>query len=252
MLRRNSPDRAGFFSRMIRWGRIIGASLALFAVPTGAADAASPYAKATLERCDRDAREAVFDGRVSTVRRAAKMQLRFTLQVSTSERPRWRKVQAPTWGEWITAPRSFAKYTYSKTVQELLPPASYRAIVDFRWKDRKGRTVRSERVVSPLCKLPDRRPDLEVRTLGYENGQYVATIFNRGRQTAAGQFAVDFIVDGVPSGTVNVGGLAPRTRVTTMVPGPRCLPGTPIEAVVDPRSEVDEADEENDSLSAFC
>ena len=36
--RRNSGARAGFFSRMIRWRRIIGVSLALFALHTGTAD----------------------------------------------------------------------------------------------------------------------------------------------------------------------------------------------------------------------
>ena len=187
-----------------------------------------------------------------SVKRAAKMQLRFTLQVQTPDDPRWRKVTAPNWGEWITVPPSFARYTYSRTVQDLLPPANYRAVVNFRWKDRKGRTIRSERAVSAVCKQPDTRPDLVVRNVRFENGQYIATIFNRGRDSAAGQFAVDFIVDGVPLGTVEVVGLAPLTSVLAVLPGARCVPGTPLEAVVDPRSEVDEADEENDSLSAFC
>ena len=91
-----------------------------------------------------------------------------------------------------------------------------------------------------------------MRNVRFENGQYVATIFNRGRDSAAGQFAVDFIVDGVPLGTVEVVGLAPLTPGARDAAGRRCVPGTPLEAVVDPRSEVDEADEENDSLSAFC
>ena len=237
---------------MIRWRRIIGVLVALFALHTGTADAASPWARAVLVSCDRDLREAVFEGRVVTVKRATKMQLRFTLQVPTPESPRWRKVAAPSWGEWITVPPSFAKYTYSKTVQDLLPPANYRAVVNFRWKDRKGRTLRSERAVSPVCKQPDTRPDLVVRDVRFENGQYVATIFNRGRDSAAGHFAVDFIVDGVPFGTVEIVGLAAQTAVTAVLPGGRCALGTPLEAVVDPRSEVDEADEENDSLSASC
>ena len=36
------------------------------------------------------------------------------------------------------------------------------------------------------------------------------------------------------------------------LPGPACAPGERLEAIVDPGSEVDEADEENDSLSVFC
>ena len=180
------------------------------------------------------------------------MQLRFTLQVSTPTSPRWRRVAAPTWGPWITGPPSFAKYTYSKTVQDLLPPAGYRAVVHFRWKDGRGRTIRRERAVSQVCRQPDTRPDLVVRSVAFENGRYVSTIFNRARDRAAGHFAVDFIVDGVPFGTVEVVGLAARATVTAVLPGGRCAPGTPLEAVVDPRSEVDEADEENDALSGSC
>jgi hypothetical protein len=136
-------------------------------------------------------------------------------------------------------------------VEDLLAPASYRAVVDFRWRDRKGKTVRTEHAISPACKQPDVRPDLLVRSVKVEDGEYVAVIFNRGRE-AAGAFAVDFLSDSAPLGTVDVVGLAPQTAVTVMLPGPPCAPGTTVEAVADPRSEIDEADEENDSLGVLC
>jgi hypothetical protein len=179
------------------------------------------------------------------------MQLRFTLQALTPDDTRWRKIAAPGFGTWITAPPGLAKYTYDKTVQDLLAPAGYRAVVEFRWRDRRGRTVRSERAISPVCKQPDARPDLLVRSVKFENGEYVAVIFNRGRE-AADAFAVDFLADSAPLGTVEVVGLEPQTTVTVMLPGPPCAAGTPLEAVADPRSEIDEADEENDSLGVVC
>jgi hypothetical protein len=37
-----------------------------------------------------------------------------------------------------------------------------------------------------------------------------------------------------------------------MLPSSACAAGTPVEAVADPRSEVDESDEENDSLGVLC
>ena len=237
---------------MVRWRRIIGASAVLFVLLAAGAQArTSPFAKATLMSCDRDAREAVFEGRVLSIKKAPKMQLRFTLQASTPDDPRWRSIDAEGFGTWITAPQGLGKYTYDKTVQDLLAPASYRAVVDFRWRDRKGRTQRSERAISPVCKQPDARPDLVVRSLRFEAGQYVAVIFNRGRE-AAGPFAVDFLSDSAPLGTVDVVGLAPQTSVTVMLPGPPCTPGTTVEAVADPRSKIDEADEENDSLGVLC
>jgi CARDB protein len=252
MFARNSGVGAGFLARMIRWRRIIGASAVLFVLLTPGAQArTSPYAKATLVSCDREAREAVFEGRVLATRKAAKMQLRFTLQALTPDETRWRKIDAEGFATWITAPSGLGKYTYDKTVQDLLAPASYRAVIDFRWRDRAGKTVRTERAISPICKQPDARPDLIVRSVKIDAGEYSAVIFNRGRE-AAGPFAVDFLSDSSPLGTVEVTGLAPQTAVTVMLSGPACTPFTPVEAVADPRSQVDEADEENDSLGVLC
>jgi hypothetical protein len=238
---------------MIRWTRIIGLSLAVFALVTARADAAG-YGRAVVVSCDKDAREAVFEGQVRVFRKAPKMQMRFTLQASTPDAPKWRKVVVPDFSEWITAPANVGKYTYDKTVQDLLAPASYRAVVDFRWRDRRGKTIRAERAISPVCKQPDARPDLLVRNVRVEDGSYVAVVFNRGRQ-AAGPFAVDILVDGSPAGTVDVVGLAPQTPVTVMTPapaGPPCAAGTPLEAVADTRAQVDEADEENNAFDSVC
>ena len=44
-------------------------------------------------------------------------------------------------------------------------PANYRVVVDFRWRDRAGKTMRTERAISPVCKQPDLRPDLVVRNV---------------------------------------------------------------------------------------
>lgn len=237
---------------MTRPRLIFGALAVLFAVLAPNAQAASPYARATLVGCDREVREAVFDGRITAYKRAPRMQMRFTLQVQTPDDQRWRKIDAPGWGEWISAPQNLGKYTYTRTVQELLAPANYRAVVNFRWRDRRGKTIRSERATSPVCRQPDARADLLVRNVRLTDGQYVATIFNRGRE-AAGAFTVNFVVDGTPLDTVQVAGLAPHTPVTVMLPAPaRCLAGTPIEAVADAGAQVDEADEENNSLYGVC
>ena len=179
---------------MVRWTRIIGLSLALFAARRGAQRAPPQvrYGKASVVSCDKDSREAVFEGQMRVYRKAPKMQMRFTLQATTPDAPKWRKVALPNFSEWITAPANVGKYTYDKTVQDLLAPASYRAVVDFRWNDRRGKTIRTERAISPVCKQPDARPDLVVRNVRIEDGSYVGVVFNRGRE-AAGPFAVDFL-----------------------------------------------------------
>jgi hypothetical protein len=236
---------------MIRWTRIAGLTVALFALLATGAQASSPYSRATLVRCDKDANEAVFQGRVLRYKRSAKMRLRFTLQAWTPDEPRWRRVAADGFGEWITAPPGLTRYTYDKTVESLLAPARYRTVISFRWRDGRGRTIRSERATSPACRQPDSRPDLVVSDVRVQPRGYVAVIANRGRE-AAGTFGVDFLRAGAPLGSVDVIGLAPDSTVDVFLPAPQCQPGEQIEAVVDPRSEVDEADEENDSLAVTC
>jgi hypothetical protein len=242
---------------MIRWGRMIGATAAVFFLLVAGSQARVPqlsYGKAVVVSCDKDVREAVFEGQVRVFRKAPKMQMRFTLQASTPDAPKWRKVEVPDFSEWITAPANVGKYTYDKTVQDLLAPASYRAVVDFRWRDRRGRTVRTEKATSPVCKQPDARPDLVVRSVRAEAGEYVAVVYNRGHEDA-GPFEVEFLVDGEAAGTVDVIGLAPQTPTTVMTLAPltpACPPGTPFEAVADPLSQIDESSEENNSLTGVC
>ncbi len=233
---------------MFRWSALI----VLFALlVSGNAQAASPYAKATVARCDRELNEAMFSGRMSAYRRSPKMQMRFTLQALTPDEPRWRKVDASGFGEWITVPGGFSKYTYDKTVQELLAPASYRAVVHFRWRNSRGKMIRSERAVSGVCRQPDSRPDLLLRNVRADRDGLVAVVFNRGRE-AAGGFDVEFLRNGSTMGSARVTGLEPQAAVEVFLPGARCARGQQLEAIVDPRSEVDEADEENDALTVFC
>jgi hypothetical protein len=217
----------------------------------GSAQAASSHAKATVTRCDRDLNEAMFTARMSAYRRTAKMQMRFTLQAITPDEPRWRKVDTPGFGEWITAPSGLTKYTYDKTVQELLAPARYRAVVHFRWRDARGKLIRSGRAASGACRQPDSRPDLLIRDVTADPAGYVAVVFNRGRETA-GAFDVRFVRDGVLLGSARVAGLEPQTAIDVFLPGARCAPGTPLEAVVDPLSEVDESSEFNNTVNASC
>jgi hypothetical protein len=237
---------------MVRWGRIIGLSLVVFAVLAGRADAAG-YGKAVVVSCDKDAREAVFEGQVRVYRKAPRMQMRFTLQAQTPDAPKWRKVEVPDFSGWINAPVNVGKYTYDRTVQDLLAPASYRAVIEFRWKSRSGKTLRTERATSPVCRQPDARPDLVVRNVRLQDGSFVGVIVNRGREVT-GAFAVDFLLDGVSVGTVAVEALDPRAPLTVMTPAPKgpCAPGAALEVVADPRGEVDESDEENNSFSTSC
>src|SRR5689334_9971470 len=109
---------------MWRWSSLIAA--AALAVTASPARASVHLGQAVLTRCD--AGVATFEGRLTPLRRAAKAQMRFTLQSRTPDAPRWAAVAAPGWGTWITAPPKVGRYLYDKTVEQLAAPAEYRAV----------------------------------------------------------------------------------------------------------------------------
>src|SRR5262245_30374524 len=112
------------------WRRtLVLAAVALATAPP--AHAAPKLGQAVLLRCDPGV--ATFEGRVTAIKRAAKAQMRFTLQARTPEEPAWRAVTTPGFGSWLTAPKGAGRYVYDKTVQQLLAPAEYRAVIRFRW-----------------------------------------------------------------------------------------------------------------------
>ena len=197
---------------MFRW--LVPMVLFAVLVP-GHAQAASPYAKASLARCDRDLNEAMFSGRMSSYRRSAKMQMRFTLQALTPDEPRWRKVDARA-----SASGSRAVRVREVHVRQDRPgaarPGEYRAVVHFRWRNARGKLIRSERAVSGICRQPDSRPDLVVRNVKADSAGYVAVVFNRAE--AAGAFDVRFVRDGVLLGSARVAGLEPQTAVDVFLP----------------------------------
>ncbi len=106
--------------------------LLLAAAAPAAAGAAQ--AKARLTACEtaleQEARKATFSGDMRTVRGAARLQVRFTLQARTDEETQWRTVAAPGFGTWNTSEPGIGRYVYSKTVENLLAPATYRAVGD--------------------------------------------------------------------------------------------------------------------------
>src|SRR3954471_10830531 len=123
------------------WRRtLVIAAVVLATAPP--AHAATHMGQAVLLRCDSGV--ATFEGRVTALKRATKAQMRFTLQARTPEEATWRAVSTPGFGALLTSPEGDGRYVYDKTVQELLAPAEYRALIRFRWRDAHGRVLRTE------------------------------------------------------------------------------------------------------------
>ena len=245
---RNSRGVPAFYCVLMwRWILVIAAVGLATARP---AHAAARLGSAVLLRCDSGV--ATFEGRVTAMKRAAKAQMRFTLQARTPEEPAWRRVTTPGFGAWLTAPPKAGRYVYDKTVERLLAPAEYRAVIRFRWRDARGRVLRTESARTKVCRQPDPRPDLEIVALK-TGARYVAVIRNTGRGDA-GPFSVAFTRNGESLGLVAVAdGLRSGTQTSAVLStAAACAPGELIAAQVDPLDEVDEADEDGNVLSVTC
>jgi hypothetical protein len=222
-----------------------------------AAPAASP-ARAVVVSCDRTAGQAVFDGRMETEPGAARMQMRFTLQDRVPPSRRYHRVRIPSFGAWQTSSPGRSRYVYTKRVDGLVGPASYRVVVHFRWLDADGDVLRRARATSRVCRVPDLRPDLSVSAIEVRPAtqparrRYAVTVTNSGRSPAdPTRLTLDLGDGGWVLGT-SVDPLDPDESRTVVLGGRACVPGDELTATADATDVVDERDEDDDVLTAAC
>jgi hypothetical protein len=233
--------------------------LALLA-PAAAASAAVPP-KVRLTACapalEQGDRFAVFEGRMRSVKGTARMQMRFALEVRNPDTPRWHAVATPGFGRWVSSDPGVSRYVYTKRVENLVAPASYRAAVRFRWVDARGHRIASQRVVSPASVQPDLRPNLLPLDIlvkpapGPKRSRYAIPVVNRGR-SASGPFDLALTVGGEALPLQAVEDLAAGERRVVSIDGPTCEPGSELTVVVDPSGAVDERIEADNRLTLPC
>jgi hypothetical protein len=238
------------------------AALALLA-PAAGASVPRWAAKAVLVDCERSSgedtadRAAVFEGQMRTLRGAARMQMRFALQARTPDTTRWSTVAAPGFGTWVSSAAGTARYVYTKRVEGLLAPASYRVQLRFRWLSADGRTVAATRRVSRTCRQPDPRPNLIVSSLTVRHAtapgryRYVAFVRNTGR-SAAEQSALRVAFGGTVLPLAPVAALEPGEGIEVAVEGPACAAEQPVDADADAGEAVDEGDEADNRFTRLC
>src|SRR3954469_12998645 len=143
---------------------LMSAVLVLLLAPS-AAGAAVPRsaARAVLAACERGDEEAdraaVFEGQMRRLAGAARMQMRFTLQARPPDPLRWRAVAAPGFGTWVSSALGTSRYVYTKRVEALLAPATYRVQLRFPGLDGKAGGSAAARLPGGGRKRPrPRRP----------------------------------------------------------------------------------------------
>jgi hypothetical protein len=228
-------------------GLCLGPGVAVAQVPT---TPPVPVLSAALESCTSSAlpasRVAAFIGSMPAITGAERMQMRFVLQRKRPGGRFWHEVRGVVgFGVWESAQPGRAGFVFHKRVDGLPVPATYRAVVRFRWNDADGAIVRSERRATKPCAQPDVRPDLTAGTLQAvldarpAFALYTLVVRNDGR-TTAGPFSVR-----VAGASTDVPGIAAGGQASVVVLAPICIPGTAVVAKLDADHRVDEIDEHN-------
>ena len=232
---------------------------ALLVAAPGAA--AAPSGSVRVLECtsalDPAERVVTFEGRVRSTARSATMQMRFTLQARTPDGARWRRLDAEGFDTWLQSEPGVRRYSYAKTVRNLVAPAAYRTTVRFRWLDAAGVVLARSSAVSPSCAQEDMRPDLVPRTLDVlpapdpGRRRYAVLVRNAGA-SASGPAQLRLDVAGRASATADVPPLDAGESTTVAVIAAACTPGDPVVAVLDPAGHVDEADEDGNTIEVAC
>jgi hypothetical protein len=207
---------------------------------------------------DADGRAAVFTGSMPAASRTRRMQMRFALQqrIGTSPKAPFKTVAVPSWKGWVTSDAGRAGFVFSKRVEGLVAPASYRARITFRWLDARGKAQRTTTRTTPACAQPDPRPDLVLASLdaapvGTDQAAYTVSVENEGHGDAD-PFAVTITVDGTTTDPVTLQALAPGAQATASIAGPRCAPGSTITVTLDAADAVAESVESDDVVERAC
>jgi hypothetical protein len=241
---------------------LVAAFLVLPGTGTVAATAAGSNAAVRLVACDPQDRTADVEGdmRAAGVTGAAKLQMRFSVQVRVDggeDKAEWKRVPAPTLDTWVSAQTGRSRYVYRKHVEGLQPGATYRVLVRFRWRDAAGDVLKSASKHSRSCAVPEDRANLVPRKIdvrpGLMSGRalYLVSVANRGK-AAAPATSVAFVAGDQVLLDRPAPALAPGEKTVVAFDGPVCAAGTALVASVDSTGLVDEASEADDVLEAPC
>jgi hypothetical protein len=128
------------------------------AAATGDHATQPPGATAALEQCVTSVaqieRSATFAGEMTAVPGTVRMAMRIEVQESLSGQAGYHTLLAPGLGVWRDSDPKVRIYKYLKQVTNLSAPASYRALVRFRWLGAKGHVLKHGERLTSRCEQP--------------------------------------------------------------------------------------------------
>ena len=174
--KRNSRSQSGFIARVKRWG---SGSLRRRPAGDGSLRACrGRVGQAVVTRCDagvRDLRGPRDRGPRRDARRSCASRCRPARRTTRCGRPSTRPGSAAGSRRRRSLATCTTRRSRSSRRRATTAPSS-----QFRWRDARGHTVRSERATTKVCSQPDPRPDLVVHSLK-GGAHYVAVVGNDGR-----------------------------------------------------------------------
>lgn len=237
---------------------LLAFALLVLAAPAQANKAGRKHSSAKLAECDRDGHSATFEGSMEAYRRATVLEMRFVLQTRDAANPKWARVDADGFGEWLQADPDTRDYVYDKRVEDLAVGADYRVKIRFRFrKVDSGKVVGRGRKRTRACRQPDDRPDLSVLGVTVSAGKsetqrrYAVQVFNDGNSPAP-LFATSLTIGDGPVLRSTTEELAAVGETVVEFQGPPCEEGDDLTATVDVDGDVDETDEANNTLTIPC
>jgi len=218
------------------------------------AHAAGPPLSAALVSCqtgrDSARRHAVFTASMPSMADTRRMAMRFDLYERATGAASYVRLRVPKWGVWVRSHDGVPGFIFTKRVDRLAPPASYRAVVRFRWYDAQGRVQGQARRETGPCRQPDLRPNLTVASVTTDGRDYLVELRNDGRGDA-GPFSLSLRVDDLVV-ILTIDGLAAGRSRTVAVGQSRCRPADRVFLRLDGDRMVDETDETDNAVSRPC
>jgi hypothetical protein len=131
---------------------------AVSAIPSAVSPGASPAVSATLEQCVTAAgpagRSTTFSGQMETVPGTRRMAVQIVVQERGPGESAFRTLGAPGLDAWQRSEVGLKIYKDVRQVTDLPAPASFRAVVHFRWLDEGGDVIRRATRRTSVCRQP--------------------------------------------------------------------------------------------------
>jgi hypothetical protein len=130
---------------------------------TGTADTGSaPALSAIVEQCVTATvqadRSVTFTGQMETVPGAHRMAIEIVVQERAPEEVGFHALTTAGLGSWQRSEAGLKIYKVRQAVTDLPAPAIFRAIVQYRWLNERGRVIRRDVRRTPVCRQPLERP----------------------------------------------------------------------------------------------